>query len=56
LRDFRDKSGREENGWIGEKGEDTSGKKRLDFREIREREDRSPCKRRYFLSPIFYIS
>jgi hypothetical protein len=33
LSDFKDKGGREENGWIGEKGEDILGEKRLDFRE-----------------------
>jgi hypothetical protein len=35
--DFKDKGGREENGWIGEKGEDILGEKRLGSGERRQK-------------------
>jgi hypothetical protein len=49
---FRDKGGREENGWTGEKGKDISGEKRLGFGERRVRVDMSRHKRRYFTRPL----
>jgi hypothetical protein len=49
--DFKDKGGREENGWIGEKGEDILGEKRLGFGERRQQVGRSLHERRYFPPP-----
>jgi hypothetical protein len=46
--DFRDKGGREGNGWIGAKGEDISGEKRLGFLGEKTTSGQEPARKKIF--------